>query len=152
MSNSFWLHELQDATLPCPSLPLGVFSKSCLLSRRCHPTISSSVVPFSSCPQSFPGSEKLCINLYQYNHIPVLSFELGLYQSPKHHYDHEKVYQLYKLLEATISILFTPVPHMKVKGSTSTYLICCKKSLDLTLQSVCYVDVWINPSSKQFTI
>ena len=42
--------------LPCPSLSPGVCSNSCPSSRWCHPTISCSVVPFSSCPQSFPAS------------------------------------------------------------------------------------------------
>ena len=41
---------------PCPSPTPGIYSNSCLLSRWCHPTISSSVVPFSSCLQSFPAS------------------------------------------------------------------------------------------------
>ena len=50
------LHGLQQARPPCPSPTLGVYSNSCPLSRWCHPTISSSVVPFSSCPQSFPAS------------------------------------------------------------------------------------------------
>ena len=49
-------HELQHARLPCPSLSPGVFSNSCSLSQWFHPTISSSVVPFSSFPQSFPVS------------------------------------------------------------------------------------------------
>ena len=48
-------HGLQHARLPCPSLSPGVCSNSCPLSQWCHPTISSSVVPFS-CPQSFPAS------------------------------------------------------------------------------------------------
>ena len=51
-----WSHGLQHARLPCPSLPPKVCSNSCPLSRWCHPTISSSVVPFSSCLQSFPAS------------------------------------------------------------------------------------------------
>ena len=46
----------QHARLPCPSLSPGVCSNLCLLSRWCHPTISSSVTPFSSCLQSFPVS------------------------------------------------------------------------------------------------
>ena len=50
------LHGLQHAMLPCPSLSPGVCSNSCPLSRWCHPAISSSVTPFSSCPQSFPAS------------------------------------------------------------------------------------------------
>ena len=49
-------HGLQHARPPCPSPTLGVYSNSCLLSQRCHPTISPSVVRFSSCLQSFPAS------------------------------------------------------------------------------------------------
>ena len=49
-------HGLQHARLPCPSPSLRVFSNSCPLSRGCHTTISSSVVLFSSCVQSFPAS------------------------------------------------------------------------------------------------
>ena len=56
MSNSLWPQELQDSRHPCPSPTPGVYSNSCPLSRWCHPAISSSVVPFSSCPQSFPAS------------------------------------------------------------------------------------------------
>ena len=48
-------HEMQHTRLPCPSLPSGVCSNSCPLNWWCHPTISSSVAPFS-CPQSFPAS------------------------------------------------------------------------------------------------
>ena len=55
-SNSLWPHELQHARPPCPSPTPGVCSNSCPLSRWYHPIISSSVVPFSSCPQSFPES------------------------------------------------------------------------------------------------
>ena len=49
-------HELQHARPPCPSPTPGVYSNSCPLSWWCHPTISSSVIPFSSCLQSFPVS------------------------------------------------------------------------------------------------
>ena len=51
-----WPHWLQHARLPCPSLSLRVCSNSSPLSQWCHPTISFSVTPFSSCPQSFPVS------------------------------------------------------------------------------------------------
>ena len=54
--NSLWPHGLQHARLPCPSPSPGVFSNTCPLSQWCHPTISSSVIPFSSCLQSFPSS------------------------------------------------------------------------------------------------
>ena len=56
MSDSLWPHESQHARPPCPSPTPGVHSNSCPLSQWCHPTISSSVVPFSSCPQSLPAS------------------------------------------------------------------------------------------------
>ena len=49
-------HESQDARPPCPSPTPGVYSNSCPLSQWCHPTISSSVICFSSCLQSFPAS------------------------------------------------------------------------------------------------
>ena len=55
MSNSLWPHESQHARPPCPSPTPGVYSNSCLSSWWCHPAILSSVVPFSSCPQSFPA-------------------------------------------------------------------------------------------------
>ena len=56
LSNSLRPHELQHARPPCPSSTPGVHSNSCPSSQWCHPAISSSVVPFSSCPQSFPAS------------------------------------------------------------------------------------------------
>ena len=56
LSNSLWPHGLQYARPSCPSPTPGVDSDSCPLNRWCHPTISSSVVPFSSCLQSFPAS------------------------------------------------------------------------------------------------
>ena len=56
MSNSLWTHEPQRARPPCTSPTPRVYPNSCPLSQWCHRTISSSVVPFSSCPQSFPGS------------------------------------------------------------------------------------------------
>ena len=56
MSNSFWLHGLQHARLPCPSPSPEACSNLCPLSWWCHPTISSSVIPFFSCLQSFPAS------------------------------------------------------------------------------------------------
>ena len=55
ITNSLRPHGLQHARLPCPSPTPGVYSNSCPLSWWCHPTISSSVVPFSSCLQSFPN-------------------------------------------------------------------------------------------------
>ena len=57
VSDSLRPHELQHVRPSCPSPTPGVHSNSCPSSRWCHPAISSSVVPFSSCPQSLPASE-----------------------------------------------------------------------------------------------
>ena len=56
MSDSVQPRELQHARPPCPSPTPGVHLNPCMLSRWCHPTVSSSVIPFSSCLQSFPAS------------------------------------------------------------------------------------------------
>ena len=55
-SDSLRPHESQHTRPPCPSPTPGVYSNSCTSSWSCHPAISSSVVPFSSCPQSLPAS------------------------------------------------------------------------------------------------
>ena len=57
MSDSLWPRGLQHARLPCPSPTPRSYSNSCPLSQGCHPAISASVVPVSSCPQSLPTSE-----------------------------------------------------------------------------------------------
>ena len=62
VSDSLWPHESQHARPSCPSPTLGTHSNSCPLSWWCHPAISSSVIPFSSCPQSLPASESFPIS------------------------------------------------------------------------------------------
>ena len=62
VSYSLQPHELQRARPPCPSATPGVHPNSCPLSQWCHPTISSSVVPFSSCPQYFPASRSFPVS------------------------------------------------------------------------------------------
>ena len=57
LSNCLWPHGLQHTRLLCPSPTPGAYSISCPLNRWCHPTILSSVIPFSSCLKSFPASE-----------------------------------------------------------------------------------------------
>ena len=56
MSDSLWPHGLQHTSLPCLSQSPSICSNSFPLNQWCYPTISSSVTPFSSCPQSFPAS------------------------------------------------------------------------------------------------
>ena len=62
MSDSLQPYELQHVRLPCPSPTPRVHPNSCPLSRWCHPAISFSVVPFSSCPQSLPTSESFAVS------------------------------------------------------------------------------------------
>ena len=62
MSNSLWPHGLQQARPPCLSPTPGVYPNSCPLSQWCHPTISSSVISFSSHLQSFPASGSFQMN------------------------------------------------------------------------------------------
>ena len=64
MSDSLWPLEPQHARLPCPSSTPGVHPNPCPSSWWCHPTISSSVVPFSSCPQTFPASGSFPMSLF----------------------------------------------------------------------------------------
>ena len=76
MSDSLWPHGLQHTRPSCQSPTPWACSNSCLLSQWCHPAISSSVVPFSSCCQSFPASRllKWVSSLHQVT--KVLDFQL----------------------------------------------------------------------------
>ena len=62
VSDSLQPHGLQHTRPPCPSPTPRVYSNSCPLSRWCHPTIASSVIPFSSCLQSLPESESFLMS------------------------------------------------------------------------------------------
>ena len=64
VAGSLWPHGLQRTRLPCPSLTPAVCSHSCPSSWWCHPTISSSVIPFSSCLQSFPTSGSFTLSQF----------------------------------------------------------------------------------------
>ena len=64
MSDSLWPHELQHARPPCPSPTPRVHPNSCPLSQWCHPTISSSVIHFSSCLQSFSASGSFLVSQF----------------------------------------------------------------------------------------
>ena len=64
VSNSLWPHEPQHVRPPCSSSTAGVYPNPCPLSQWCHPTISSSVIPFSFCPQSFSASRSFQISQF----------------------------------------------------------------------------------------
>ena len=76
VSSSLRHHESQHIRPPCPSPSPGVHSDSCPSSRWCHPAISSSVIPFSSCPQSLPASESFPISYSSHEVAKVLEFQL----------------------------------------------------------------------------
>ena len=76
VSDSLWPHELQHARPPCPSPSPGVHSNSCPSSRWCHLATSSSVVPFTSCPQSLPASGSFPMSQLSQEVAKVLEFQL----------------------------------------------------------------------------
>ena len=76
MSDSLRPHEPQHARPPCPSPTPRVYPNPCPSSRWCHPTILSSVVPFSSCPQSFPASGSFKWVSSSHEVAKVLEFQL----------------------------------------------------------------------------
>ena len=76
VSNSLQPHGLQHARLPCPLETPGVYSNSCPWSHWCHPIISSSVTPFSSCLQSFPASGSFPVSQFFTSDAKVLEFQL----------------------------------------------------------------------------
>ena len=78
VSNSLPPHGLQHTRLPCPSPTPGAYSNSCPSSQWCHPTISSSVVPFSSCLQSFPASGSFAMSQFCMSLYALVSSKMGL--------------------------------------------------------------------------
>jgi len=85
MSNSLRHHGLQHARPPCPSPTPGVYSNSCPLSLWYHPTISSSVIPFSSCLQSFPASGSFQMSqLFASGGRSIKSFSFNISSSNEH--------------------------------------------------------------------
>ena len=76
MSHSVWPHGLQHTRLPCPSPTPGAYSNSYPLSQGCHPTISYSVVPFSSHLQSFPASGSFQMSQFFVQVVKVLECQL----------------------------------------------------------------------------
>ena len=79
VSDSLQLHRLQHARLPCPSPSLRPYSNSCPLSQWCYPTISSSLVPFSSCLQSFSTSGSFLMSQHglKYGYSLIIKHQYG---------------------------------------------------------------------------
>ena len=130
MSNSLWPHGLQHTRLPCPSPTPRVYSNSSPLSRWWHPTILSSVIPFSSCLQTFPasGSFKWISSSHQVS--KVLEFQLQ-HQSfqrifktdflqdwlvwspccPRNSHESSPTPQLKSITSLALSFLYSPMSH-----------------------------------------
>ena len=86
MSNSLWPHGPQRARPPCPSPTPRVYSNSCLLSQCCHPTNTSSVVPFSSCFQSFPASGSFQMSQFFASELMTNDWSFSFSISPSNEY------------------------------------------------------------------
>ena len=84
MSDSLQPHDLQHARSPWPSPTSRVYANSCASSRWCHPAISSSVVPFSSCPQSLPASGSFPMSQHFMRWPKYWSFSFSISPSNEH--------------------------------------------------------------------
>ena len=156
VSESLRPHGLQHARPPCPSSTLGVYSNSCPLSLWCHPTISSSVIPFSSCPQSFhirvfSSESALCIRWPEYW---SLSFNI----SPSNEYSGWIFFRIdWFALLAVQGTLKSLLYHDSSKASTlqwsafftvqlSRKFYCCSKVLNQGIFKTCWANSW-NPAA-----
>ena len=120
MASSLQPYVLQHARFPCP-LSLGVCSNSCPLSRWCHPTISSSIILFSSCLQSFLASGLFqwfgCIRWPKYSsfssneYLGLISFRsdwFDLLESPRDSQEYSLIPQFKSINSLVLSLLYDP--------------------------------------------
>ena len=143
MSDSLWPHGLQHTRPPCPSPNPRVYLNSCPLREWCHPTISSSVIPFSSRLQSFPelGSFKWVSSSHQV--AKVLEFQLQ-------HQSFQWIFRTDFLQDALVgspcsprdSQESSPKPQVKSINSSALSFLCSP-----TLTSI--LDYWKNHSFDQ---
>ena len=129
MSDSLQLHGLQYARLPCPSPSPGAYSNSCPLSQWCRPTISSSVIPFSSCRQSFPASRSFLMNqLFTSDGQSIGSFSFSI--SPSNEYSGLTSFRIDWLdLLAVQGTLKSLLQHHSSKGSFLWHSALCMVQL-----------------------
>ena len=122
MSNSLWPHGLKHARPLCPSSTPGVYSDSCPLSQWCYPTISSSIVPFSSCLQSFSWFEYFPMSQFFTLVAKVLEFQVQI--SPFNEYSGLISFSIdwFDLL-AVQGTLKSLIQHHSSKASILWYLV-----------------------------
>ena len=113
VSDSLQPHGLQNAKLPCPSTAPRACLNSCPSSWWCHPTISSSVAPFSFCPQSFPASGSFPMNQFFTSGAKVLSFSI----SPSNEHSRLISFRMANLISAVQRTLNSLLQHHSSKAS-----------------------------------
>ena len=130
MSDSLRPHELQHTRPPCPSPTPRVYSNPCPSSRWCHPAISSSVVPFSSCPQSLPAIRVFSNESTLRMRWPKYwSFSFGISPSNEHPWLISFRMDWLDLLEVQGTLESSPTPQFK---STHSSMISFLYSSTLT--------------------
>ena len=143
MSDSLRPHELQHARPPCPSRTTGVYPNPCPLSRWCHPTISSSVVPFSSCSQSFPASGSFEMSQLFASEAKVLEFQLHQSFQWTPRTDFFRMDWLYLLaVQGTLK----RSPQLKSRDNTLPTKICLVKAMVFPV--VMYGWMWVGTIKK----
>ena len=166
MSNSLWCYGLQHTRLPCPSPTPRAYSNSRPLSQWCHPTISSSVIPFSSCLQSFPATGSFPLSQFFTSRgqnigasasadvLPMNTegwFPLGLtgwisllYKGPSSIFSNTTV-QKYQLFCAQLYFWFKSHIHTDLcqQSNVSVFLICCHRlAIAFLPRSKCLLISW----------
>ena len=137
MSDSLWPHELQHSRPPCTSPTPRVYSNSCPLSWWCDPTISSSVIPFSPCLQSFPASGSFPMSQFftsggqsigvsaSTSVLPKNSqdwFPWGLIGSPRDSQESSPTPQFKSISSSALRFLFVQLSHLYVTNGKTIAL------------------------------
>ena len=132
VSEALWPHGLQHARLPCPSLTLKAYSDSHLSSQWCHPTISSSVVPFSSCLQSFPASGSFPVSqFFASGGQSIVAFAL-IFRSLMHFADIIFTLNVTGTLHELLYLILTKM----LRGHLSSFSISVLQTMQCDLESL----------------
>ena len=132
MTNSLQTHESYHARPPCPSPTFGVHSNSCPLSQLCHTAISSSVIPFSSCPQSLPASGSFPVSqFFTSGGQKYWSFSFSI--SPSNEYS------------GLISFWMDLFDLLAVQGTLKNLLQHCSSKASIFLGSAFFIDQLSHP-------
>ena len=120
VSDSLWPHEPQHTKPPCLSPTPGIYPESCPMSQWCHPTISSSVAPFPSCPQSFSASGSFQMSQFfawggqnigvstSTSVLPVKDRLVGYPCSPRDSQESSPIPQFKSINSSALSFLYSP--------------------------------------------